>query len=83
MGGVGVDVDAAPELDERLRHLLHALARLALADDALLGAGGIGVLLSASTASFDWPAVATVLAAIVLLSLAVDLLSERVRAALR
>ncbi|RBY94770.1 ABC transporter permease [Blastococcus sp. TBT05-19] len=49
----------------------------------LLGAGGIGVLLSASTASFDWPAVATVLAAIVLLGLAVDLLSERARAALR
>jgi phosphonate transport system permease protein len=48
----------------------------------LLGAGGIGVLLSAATASFDWPAVATVLAAIVLLSLAVDLVSERARAAL-
>ncbi|MCA0143886.1 ABC transporter permease [Blastococcus sp. LR1] len=49
----------------------------------LLGAGGIGVLLSAATASFDWPAVATVLAAIVLLSLVVDLVSERARAALR
>jgi phosphonate transport system permease protein len=49
----------------------------------LLGAGGIGVLLSAATASFHWPAVTTVLAAIVLLSLAVDLVSERARAALR
>ena len=39
MGGVGFDVDAASELDERLRHLLHALTGLALADDALLGAG--------------------------------------------
>ncbi|KQS71880.1 ABC transporter permease [Modestobacter sp. Leaf380] len=49
----------------------------------LLGAGGIGVLLSAETASFDWPAVATVLVAMVLLTLAVDLVSARARSAVR
>ncbi|SFE38484.1 PhnE/PtxC family ABC transporter permease [Blastococcus tunisiensis] len=49
----------------------------------LLGAGGIGVLLSGRIAAFDWAAVTTVLATIVLLSLAVDLLSERTRTALR
>ncbi|SOE02124.1 PhnE/PtxC family ABC transporter permease [Blastococcus haudaquaticus] len=49
----------------------------------LLGAGGIGVLLSGRIAAFDWAAVTTVLAAIVLLTLAVDLVSERARAALR
>ena len=49
----------------------------------LLGAGGIGVLLSARISSFDWPAVTTVLGAIVLLSLAVDVVSDRARAALR
>jgi phosphonate transport system permease protein len=41
------------------------------------------VLLSARIAAFDWAAVATVLAAIVLLTLAVDLVSERARTALR
>jgi len=49
----------------------------------LLGAGGIGVLLSGRIAAFDWAAVTTVLAAIVLLTLAVDLVSERARSALR
>jgi phosphonate transport system permease protein len=49
----------------------------------LLGAGGIGVLLSGRIAAFDWAAVATVLAAIVVLTLAVDLVSDRARAALR
>lgn len=49
----------------------------------LLGAGGIGVLLSARIAAFDWAAVATVLLAMVLLTLAVDLVSERARTALR
>ncbi len=49
----------------------------------LLGAGGIGVLLSARIAAFDWAAVGTVLVAIVLLTLAVDLVSERARTALR
>jgi phosphonate transport system permease protein len=49
----------------------------------LLGAGGIGVLLSGRVAAFDWAAVTTVLAAIVLMTLAVDLVSERARAALR
>jgi phosphonate transport system permease protein len=49
----------------------------------LLGAGGIGVLLSGSIAAFDWAAVGTVLAAIVVLTLAVDLVSERARTALR
>lgn len=49
----------------------------------LLGAGGIGVVLSARIVAFDWAAVTTVLAAIVLLTLAVDLVSGRARAALR
>ena len=49
----------------------------------LLGAGGIGVLLSGRIAAFDWAAVTTVLAAIVLMTLAVDLISERARTALR
>jgi phosphonate transport system permease protein len=49
----------------------------------LLGAGGIGVLLSGRTAAFDWAAVTTVLVAIVLLTLAVDLISDRARTALR
>ncbi|MGY1828767.1 PhnE/PtxC family ABC transporter permease [Blastococcus sp. SYSU DS0541] len=49
----------------------------------LLGAGGIGVLLSAATSSFDWPAVTTVLAAIVALTFLVDLVGDRARAALR
>ncbi|KQS59915.1 ABC transporter permease [Geodermatophilus sp. Leaf369] len=49
----------------------------------LLGAGGIGVLLSAEISSFDWPAVATVLAAMVLLTWAVDLVSARAREAVR
>jgi phosphonate transport system permease protein len=49
----------------------------------LLGAGGIGMLLSGRITAFDWAAVTTVLAAIVLLTLAVDLVSERARTALR
>ncbi len=49
----------------------------------VLGAGGIGVLLSARMGSFDWPAVTTVLAAIVLVTLLVDLISDSARAALR
>jgi phosphonate transport system permease protein len=49
----------------------------------LLGAGGIGVLLSGRIAAFDWPAVATVLAATVLLTLVVDLVGARARSTLR
>jgi phosphonate transport system permease protein len=49
----------------------------------LLGAGGIGVLLSGRIAAFDWAAVTTVLAAIVLLTLAVDLVGDRARTVLR
>lgn len=49
----------------------------------LLGAGGIGVLLSGRIAAFDWAAVTTVLVAIVLLTFAVDLVSDRARTALR
>ncbi len=49
----------------------------------LLGAGGIGVLLSGRIAAFDWAGVATVLTATVLLTLAVDLVSARARSALR
>ncbi|TKJ16804.1 ABC transporter permease subunit [Blastococcus sp. CCUG 61487] len=49
----------------------------------LLGAGGLGALLSARISAFDWSAVTTVLVAIVLLTFAVDLVSGRARAALR
>ncbi len=49
----------------------------------LLGAGGLGVLLSGRIAAFDWAAVATVLVAVVLLTFLVDLVSGRARAALR
>ncbi len=49
----------------------------------LLGAGGLGALLASRMAAFDWPAVATVLAAIVVLTFVVDLLSDRARSALR
>jgi phosphonate transport system permease protein len=49
----------------------------------LLGAGGIGVLLSGRIAAFDWAGVATVLIATILLTWAVDLVSDRARAALR
>ncbi|MEX5718956.1 PhnE/PtxC family ABC transporter permease [Geodermatophilus maliterrae] len=49
----------------------------------LLGAGGLGALLASRLAAFDWPAVATVLVATVVLTLAVDLVSERARRALR
>lgn len=49
----------------------------------LLGAGGIGELLSGRISAFDWAAVTTVLAVVVLLSLLVDLVSERARADLR
>ncbi len=49
----------------------------------VLGAGGLGALLATGLATFDWPAVATTLGALVLLTLAVDLVSARARAALR
>jgi phosphonate transport system permease protein len=49
----------------------------------LLGAGGLGALLASELAAFDWPAVTTVLAATIVLTLAVDLVSGRARRALR
>ena len=49
----------------------------------LLGAGGLGALLASRVATFDWGAVATVLAALIVLTAAVDLISARARAALR
>jgi phosphonate transport system permease protein len=49
----------------------------------LLGAGGLGALLASQVAVFDWGAVTTTLVALVLLTLAVDLVSARARAALR
>ncbi|SFP76171.1 phosphonate transport system permease protein [Geodermatophilus dictyosporus] len=49
----------------------------------LLGAGGLGALLASELAAFDWPAVATVLTATVVLTLAVDLVGDRARRALR
>jgi phosphonate transport system permease protein len=49
----------------------------------LLGAGGLGALLASRLARFDWGAVTTVLAALVVLTAAVDVVSARARAALR
>ncbi|MGY1683777.1 PhnE/PtxC family ABC transporter permease [Geodermatophilus sp. SYSU D01176] len=49
----------------------------------LLGAGGLGALLAAELATFDWAAATTVLAAVVVLTLLVDLVSDRARAVLR
>jgi phosphonate transport system permease protein len=49
----------------------------------LLGAGGLGALLASEVATFDWGAVTTVLAAIVVLTFVVDLVSDRARHALR
>lgn len=68
--------------------LAHALYRweVALRDTVvvgLLGAGGLGALLATALQTFDWPAVTTVLVVLVLLTLAVDLISDRARAALR
>ena len=68
--------------------LAHALYRweVAIRDTVLvglLGAGGLGALLAAELATFDWAAVTTVLAAVVVLTWLVDLVSDRARAALR
>jgi phosphonate transport system permease protein len=49
----------------------------------LLGAGGLGALLASELATFDWAAATTVLAAVVVLTWLVDLVSDRARAALR
>ncbi|MBB3082577.1 PhnE/PtxC family ABC transporter permease [Geodermatophilus sabuli] len=49
----------------------------------LLGAGGLGALLASEIAAFDWAAVTTVLAAIVVLTLLVDLVSDRARSVMR
>ncbi|MGY1660950.1 PhnE/PtxC family ABC transporter permease [Geodermatophilus sp. SYSU D00705] len=49
----------------------------------LLGAGGLGALLASEVATFDWAAVTTVLAAVVVLTFLVDLVSDRARHALR
>ena len=49
----------------------------------VLGAGGLGALLATQLSTFDWGAVTTTLGALVLLTLAVDLVSARARAALR
>jgi phosphonate transport system permease protein len=49
----------------------------------LLGAGGLGALLATEVARFDWGAVTTVLAVLIVLTAAVDLLSARARQALR
>jgi len=49
----------------------------------VLGAGGLGALLATQLGTFDWAAVTTTLAALVLLTLAVDLVSARARQALR
>jgi phosphonate transport system permease protein len=49
----------------------------------LLGAGGLGALLAARVGAFDWAAVTTTLVALIVLTLAVDLVSARARQALR
>ncbi|MGY1637509.1 PhnE/PtxC family ABC transporter permease [Geodermatophilus sp. SYSU D00742] len=49
----------------------------------LLGAGGLGALLASEIATFDWAAVTTVLAAVVVLTFVVDLVGDRARRALR
>lgn len=49
----------------------------------LVGAGGLGRLLAQQNAALDRPAMVTTVAALILLSLAVDLLSARIRADLR
>jgi phosphonate transport system permease protein len=49
----------------------------------LLGAGGLGALLASELATFDWAAATTVLAAVVVLTWAVDVVSDRARTALR
>ena len=68
--------------------LAHALHRweVAIRDTVLvglLGAGGLGALLATALQTFDWPAVTTTLVVLVLLTLAVDLVGDRARAALR
>lgn len=45
----------------------------------LVGAGGLGQLLARQTAAFDWPAVVATVAALVLLTFVVDLLSTLAR----
>jgi phosphonate transport system permease protein len=49
----------------------------------LLGAGGLGALLASELATFDWAAATTVLAAVVVLTWVVDVVSDRARTALR
>ncbi|WP_432564639.1 PhnE/PtxC family ABC transporter permease [Kineococcus sp. SYSU DK003] len=68
--------------------LAHALYRweVAIRDTVLvglLGAGGLGAVLATSLQTFDWPAVTTTLVVLVLLTLAVDLVSDRAREAVR
>lgn len=68
--------------------LVHALYRweAAVRDSVLvglLGAGGLGALLAAELGTFDWAAVTTVLAAVVALTWAVDVVGDRARAAVR
>jgi phosphonate transport system permease protein len=49
----------------------------------LVGAGGLGCLLSEQVAAFDWPGVTSTLFALVLLTFLVDVVSARTRRALR
>jgi len=70
------------------RVLVHALYRweVAVRDTVLvglLGAGGLGALLATALQTFDWPAVTTTLVVLVLLTLAVDLVSDRARDVVR
>ncbi|WP_323132113.1 PhnE/PtxC family ABC transporter permease [Kineococcus indalonis] len=68
--------------------LAYALYRweVAIRDTVLVGllsAGGLGALLATSLQTFDWSAVTTTLVVLVLLTLAVDLVSDRARQVVR
>ena len=49
----------------------------------LVGAGGLGRMLTQQNASFDEPAMLTTIITLIAVSLAIDLISARVRAAIR
>ena len=48
----------------------------------LIGAGGLGLLISEAVSLFQWPRLATILLVVVMLVSAFDALSRRVRRAL-
>ena len=48
----------------------------------LIGAGGLGLLISEAVSLFQWPRLATILIVVVALVMAFDALSRRIRQAL-